>query len=142
MGGQTRLAYIDVQESRTLPILTQGTTSVGAALGVQATNTLAALGSGKRYIATGATFSLGTLLTLAVSTVGVAIIDGASGAATYLWRGIMQVGTTGAEPITLSDLWLIGSDNTALTIEFSAGVTSAGEMVAIQYSKTGAATTT
>jgi hypothetical protein len=135
----SRAVYAGAPEARNLPILVTGTTAISIATGSQATKTLAALGAGKRYICTSATFSLAASISLALSTIGVGIIDGASGASTFLWRGVMSVGSTGIQPLVVNGLWLVGSDNTALTVEFSAGVTSAAECVAIEYTTIGQA---
>lgn len=137
----TRNAFVGVLEPRHFPVLVLGTTGISINVGTQATKTLAALGADKRYVATGATFSVaGTIATL--TTVGVAIIDGSTGGTAYLWRGIMALGTTGVAPLNIEGRYLIGSANTAMTIEFSAGVTGVTECVSLDYTTVGVPTIT
>src|SRR5581483_5656241 len=98
--------------------------SIGiAAVGSQGTTTVAAAGAGIRYVVTAASFSMSCLLgNLALSTIGVAIIDGASGGTTYLWRAIATVTSTGIGTISTPPLNVYGTANTALTAEFSASL--------------------
>lgn len=49
--------------------------------------------------------------------------DGATGAGTVIWSGVMSVPATAgqsSQPLVLSGLNLVGSVNTAMTLEFSA----------------------
>ena len=50
------------------------------------------------------------------------LIDGASGGTTYLWRATLSIPATAGETrgVTISGLWLPGSINTGMTLEFSA----------------------
>lgn len=105
------------------PAATAWTAIHRPAANTQATITKATAGAGIRNVCTAlnvvlaATAAAPTAVNLAVS-----LIDGASGATTYLWGATLSIpavagATTG---ISLSNLWLVGSANTALTIEFSA----------------------
>lgn len=99
----------------------------GAPGAAQATATQAAAGAGKRNYCTGLTVIAqagGTAPTAA--TVTVALIDGPSGGTTYLW-GPIAIGVpniagamNGAAP---HGPW-VGSANTPMTLEFSAGLGS------------------
>ena len=55
--------------------------------------------------------------------VGVVVRDGASGAGAVLWAGVMALEAVAgamAPPVQLSGLWIEGSPNTEMTLEFSA----------------------
>lgn len=95
------------------------------------TATVAAGAAGVRHIATGATFSLAGTAIVA-GTVGMAIIDGASGGTTFLWRGIMAAGSNNAIYST-PPMNIAGSAATALTAEFSGAVTGATQAVSLSY---------
>lgn len=88
----------------------------------QATITRAAGGSGVRHICRSITATLIGLAAAAETTVLVNLRDGATGAGTILWSArLLVVGTTGSETgISLSNLNIIGSANTAMTLEFAA----------------------
>lgn len=89
----------------------------------QATKTQASAGAGKRNVCTGFTFTLTANGTApAVTTpVVVSVIDGASGGTTYLWRSNinMPAQAGGIVSFNRSGLWWVGSQATALTLEFS-----------------------
>lgn len=93
------------------------------AANTQATTTKAAGGAGVRHVCTSisATLVAGATAPTA-TTVEVALRDGATGAGTILWEqtiGIQAVaGATNA--IHIAPLNIIGSANTAMTLEFSA----------------------
>ena len=94
------------------------------ATNVQATISKAALAS-TRHIATSISFSLNVVLSTAITTVQVNLRDGASGAGTILWSMTAGGFTTGNQqglfvPFSISGLSLVGSVNTAMTLEFSA----------------------
>lgn len=111
-----------------------------SAVSAQATASVAAATDNSKYVVTGFDFRLGASLTLTAGTVGCNVIDGATGTTTYLYQGVMSVVTTGggmALPITMTGLSIVGSNNTALTIEFSAGVTNGCETVNLYYHKLG-----
>jgi hypothetical protein len=106
-----------------------------SASGSAATATAAALTGGGKYVVTAFSFSLGQGAAgtgLNATTIGCNIIDGASGGSTFLWREILGVGSTGGQ-IFRNGLNLVGSANTALTVEFSAGVTGAVGTINASY---------
>lgn len=89
----------------------------------QATITKAAAGAGTKNVCTWLTVKLvaGASAPTAIN-VSVSLIDGASGGTTYLWRATISLpATAGADNgIALSNLWMPGTANTAMTLEFSA----------------------
>ena len=93
------------------------------AANTQATIAKAAAGAGVRNVCTALTVVLAaTAAAPTAVNLNVSVIDGASGGTTYLWGMTISIpavagATTGAQ---LTNLWLPGSANTALTIEFSA----------------------
>jgi len=94
------------------------------AANTKATITRAAAGAGKRNVCTGltVTFCAGATAPTAVQ-VSVALIDGASGGTTYLWgpHVISLPATAGAmNGIARDGLYIPGTANTAMTLEFSA----------------------
>jgi hypothetical protein len=102
----------------------------------QATATKASAGSGKRNVCTGFTVTLaaGASAITAAAPLIVSVIDGASGGGTYLWRSYINIPATAGmqASIVRTGLWLVGSQATALTIEFSAaGGTNSYESVAM-----------
>lgn len=106
-------------------------------LTTQATITVAAGTNGDRYVVTGFDFNIAPSSgVIALTTVGAFVIDGATAETTYLFAEVMAVGTTGAlNPIRRSGLNIVGSRNTALTIEFSKAITGALESVNVFYHK-------
>jgi hypothetical protein len=93
------------------------------AANVQATATKAAA-VGLRNVLRSVCFTLaaGAVAPAAVQ-LGVVVRDGASGAGVVLWAGVMSleaVAGSSALPVALSGLWIEGSPNTAMTVEFSA----------------------
>lgn len=112
-----------------------GITNVPATA-TKATISKAAGGAGVRHVASAltVTFAVGSSLNTAAAPLTVSLIDGASGGTTYLWQSIINlivlIGQT--YTITLSDLALVGSANTAMTLEFSAaGGTNTYQSVAL-----------
>lgn len=93
------------------------------AANTQATISRAAAGAGIRNVCTGLTIVLagGTAAPAAVNMT-VNLIDGALGGTTYLWRVTLSLpAVAGAvNGIARSGLWLPGTANTAMTLEFSA----------------------
>lgn len=89
----------------------------------QATISKASAGGGTRNVCTELTVMLvaGASAPAAVN-VSVSVIDGASGATTYLWRATISLPAVAgaASGVALSGLWLPGSQATALTLEFTA----------------------
>lgn len=101
----------------------------------RATATKASAGVGKRNVCTGFTVTLCANGTAPVPTtpITVAVIDGASGGTTYLWRTQVNLPAAagGIVSFVRSGLWLVGSQATALTVEFSgAGPTNTYQSVA------------
>lgn len=93
------------------------------AANAQATATKTAAGAGVRNVCTWLTIKLiGGTTAPAADTATVSVIDGASGGTTYLWRAAIALpATAGADNgIALSGLWLPGTANTGMTIEFDA----------------------
>lgn len=100
------------------------------AAGVQSTVTKAAGGAGVRHVLRSLT---GTLITTGANSglATVVVRDGASGLGTILYRFSLALsGTANTEDhFGLSDLNLIGSANTAMTIEFTAGTANLIETI-------------
>lgn len=107
------------------------------AANTQATISKAAGAAGVRHVCTGisATFVAGATAPVAVQ-VTVNVRDGATGAGTIIWTGVLSLPATAgssAFPIHLSGLNLVGTAATAMTIEFSAaGGANTVEAVALQ----------
>lgn len=89
------------------------------AVNTQATITRAAGGGGIRHICTSihATLSAGAT---ASGIVKVYLRDGATGAGAILWSGSLKVPVESTANISISGLSIVGSVNTAMTLEFSA----------------------
>lgn len=102
----------------------------------QATASRGALVGG-RHVCTGicASLAAGAVAPTAVQ-VNVNLRDGATGAGTVLWTGVISLPATAgasAPPIELTGLQIIGSVNTAMTLEFSAaGGANTFESVSLQ----------
>lgn len=94
------------------------------AANTQATIAQAAAGGHRRNIARSitVTFSNNASGAAAVGTV-FNLRDGATGAGTILWSGTIWLPATpgASESIALSDLDIVGSENTAMTLEAAAG---------------------
>ena len=103
------------------------------ASGAQATFTAAATVGGEKYVVSGFSATLSGVA-LSAGSIGVYIIDGASGGTTYLWQEVLGVSSIGATT-RMSDLNIVGTANTALTIEFSGAYTGGQESVNIAYHK-------
>jgi hypothetical protein len=102
----------------------------------QATASKAAV-AGIRHICTGITASLSAGSTApAAVEVSINLRDGATGAGSVVWTGVMSLPATAgasAAPVQLSGLQIIGSVNTAMTLEFSAaGGANTFEAVSLQ----------
>jgi hypothetical protein len=93
------------------------------AANTQATRNQAAAGAGLKNVCTGihATFSANATAPTAVQ-VYVYLRDGASGSGTILWAATLSLpATAGASTgISITGLWIPGSANTSMTLEFSA----------------------
>ena len=94
------------------------------ATNAQATKSQGSAGVGKRNVCTGFTVTLaaGASAIAAAAPLTVAIIDGVSGGGTYLWRSYINIPATAGTQVTIvrTGLWLVGSQATAMTVEFSA----------------------
>lgn len=106
-------------------------TSVSA-ISTIASVTQAAPTNGIKRVVTAFSFRVASAIQLASGTVGCFVIDGATGTTTYLWREIIGITTTGAE-MRMNGLNLIGTANTALTIEFDKAVTNAYQSVNLEW---------
>jgi hypothetical protein len=128
--GQLGVIAVDVNRNVIVRTLAQGTASsvfTGVHVPVtntQATVTQASAGAGKRNVCTGITVTLcaGTAAVGAMVPLTVALIDGVSGGTTYLWRDYINIPAVAGAVVTkiLSGKWLVGSQATAMTLEFSA----------------------
>lgn len=102
------------------------------ATATKATISKAAGGTTVRHVCTAFIIgfcAVGTAQTLITASVR----DGATGAGTVLWSAPIVAPINGCVNITQSGLNLVGTANTAMTIEFSAaGVTSSQETVSLQ----------
>lgn len=126
-GGKTPLHVMLLDEDGNALDFQGGSTVWGAshvpAANTQATATRAAAGAGIRNVCTGFTVTLAAQATdpAAIQLV-VRVIDGASGTGTYLWQSVIAIpATAGAiAAIVRSSIYLPGTANTAMTVEFSA----------------------
>ena len=104
------------------PATTWATTHEPSA-NTQATITKAAGSGGQRHICTGLTVTLATGSSApAAVQVAARLRDGTSGAGTILWAGVFSLPATAgiSTGATRSGLWIVGSADTAMTLEFSA----------------------
>jgi hypothetical protein len=93
------------------------------AANTQATASAAAAGAGVRWVCTAIMAGIAATGTApAATSVTLNLRDGASGAGTVLWSAELGVpATAGATAgVAISDLWIPGSANTAMTLEFAA----------------------
>jgi hypothetical protein len=98
--------------------------SVTASVGAASVTTIAAE-SGVRHIADCVSFSAGSTSAPALTLLTVNLRDGATGAGSIIWSQTVVVpNSTGqnVEPFGLCGLGLVGTTNTAMTLEFSAGL--------------------
>ena len=96
----------------------------GAAVGAQSTISRAAVAA-VRHCCTGIAFCLSATTALAaISTATVNLRDGATGAGTVLWSWQVTLPAATLLPlfVQLAGLELVGSVNTAMTLEFAAGI--------------------
>lgn len=99
------------------------------ATATQATITKAAAGAGVRHVCNviSATVACGAT---AQTPIQIYLRDGATGAGTILWAASVSAPADGVGGVMFSDLKIMGSANTAMTLEFSgAGVTASQEVV-------------
>lgn len=88
------------------------------AANTQATATIAAGGAGVRHVARSIHFSLAAGAT-AAAALNVFVRDGATGVGTVIWAGVIAAPVGDAREISLP-VHLLGTANTAMTIEFAA----------------------
>lgn len=123
-----------IRQGNQAPVASTWTGVHVPATATQATKTQASAGSGKRNVCTGFTVTICANGTAPVPTTPVTakLIDGASGGGTLLWQTNinMPAAAGGIVSFNRSGLWLVGSQATAMTIEFSAaGPTNTYESV-------------
>lgn len=99
-----------------------GTILAKPASGVRASATLAAVGNA-RWVAHALMASL-VQTAAAAGNLGLRLRDGASGAGTELWSTVMAVDATAGDRdrLVVTGLNVVGSLNTAMTLEFDAGL--------------------
>jgi len=87
-----------------------------------ATISKAAAGAGIRNVCTSITISLASAAAPTVGVVTFNLRDGATGAGTILWTTRLSLPATAGQciPVSLTDIWIEGSANTAMTLETSA----------------------
>ena len=90
------------------------------ATNTQATVTRAADTSGRRHIVTSLHFSLAGAAAAAAAITQCVVRDGATGAGTILWSGVLAAPIADSAEISLGGLSIVGTANTAMTIEFTA----------------------
>ena len=129
----TKTVKSGISEERYHPPIDSVVSNVGIATGVQATVSVAAGAAGVRNVLTGFSFNTSAITSLAISTVGCNVIDGATGGTTLLHRGVLTITSVGSQALSMSSLSVAGTAATAMTIEFSAGVTGLSEAVTMYY---------
>ena len=116
------------------------TTSHAPTSNTQATITRATAGGSTKNVCIGLTVTLAATSTAPTAVnLSVALIDGGSGGTTYLWRTTISLpAVAGAiSAFTRSNLWLPGSANTQMTLEFSvAGGANTIESVSLEGTTT------
>ena len=107
----------------------------GASTGSQSTASIAAA-AGVYHVCDCISYSAAAGTAPTATIVDVVLRDGATGAGTIKWAYVVDLlATTGevAPPQTVCGLNIIGSVNTAMTFEFTAGVTNVTEVVNFTY---------
>jgi hypothetical protein len=123
-----------VRHGAQAPVASTWTQTHVPATNTQATKSQASAGSGKRNVCTGFTVTLaaGASAITAAAPLTVMVVDGSSGGTTYLWRSYINIPAVAGAQVSIvrTGLWLVGSQATAMTIEFSAaGGTNSYESV-------------
>lgn len=92
------------------------------AVSIQATTFQPASATGARHVCTAVCFGWSASTAVAATTVTVKLIDGVSGGALVLWAWQFALTAATALPVIIpvTDLAIVGSINTAMTLEFSA----------------------
>lgn len=99
----------------------QGTVSKAAAIGI-------------RHVTDCVSFAAGSIANPVLTKLNVNLRDGATGAGTIIWTHPVVIPATAGQnvqPFSLCGLNLIGSPNTAMTLEFSSALTSLSESVSL-----------
>ena len=103
------------------------------AAGTKATVTQAAAGAGIRNVATQVCFSAGATTAPVLTALTVNLIDGASGGAAKVTFQVVIPAATGQSVLPFcTPVNLVGTANTAMTLEFSAGLSNLIESVSLQ----------
>jgi hypothetical protein len=106
-------------------------TNVPAAA-TQATISKAAGGAGVRHVCTSIAATFSTAGTAQATALVLNLRDGATGAGTVLWSKQVVLNTNSVWDVNISGLNIVGSANTAMTLEFAAaGVAASFESVAL-----------
>ena len=85
-----------------------------------ASATKAAAGAAIRHICTGISVTLAAGATAQAAAAIVALRDGATGAGAILWSKQVILAVNGVWDVNLSGLSIVGTANTAMTLEFTA----------------------
>lgn len=104
------------------------------AAGSQGTASKAAGGAGVRHVVDCVSFSAASVVAPALTALTVNLRDGATGAGTVLWTQQLAISATTGQnvtPFSVCGLALLGTANTAMTLEFSASLASLSEAVSI-----------
>lgn len=128
--GQTKITEADGVQVVVRPGEWSQFTSAG--FGLQASTSRASAGAGVRHVCTSIAAVFSTGATAQATAVDLNLRDGGTGAGTILWsqRFILDVNKT--LQFNLSGLNIVGSPNTAMTLEFNAaGVAGSVESVAM-----------
>lgn len=88
------------------------------AAATQATITKPAAGAGKRNVCRAIAAYIACVG--AQTPIAVQLRDGATGVGPVLWQGTLAAPVGGYAAIELHELYILGSDNTVMTLEFSA----------------------
>ena len=87
--------------------------------------------AGGRHVCKSITVTLAAVGTASGAEVAV-LRDGATGAGTVLWSGVLSVPTNSSDNIAIAGLNIIGTKGTAMTLEFvAAGAAATFESVAL-----------
>lgn len=101
------------------------------AAATQATITQAAAGAGVRNVCKAITATVACAAT-AQTPINIVLRDGASGAGTILWSAKLAAPANSAGVIAVAGLNIVGSPNTAMTLEFGgAGVANSEQTVSM-----------
>lgn len=90
------------------------------AAATQATVSRVAGGAGVRHVCNSISASIAAVATGTTAVMQAVLRDGATGAGTILWSTVMAVVPNTSTAVNLTGLSILGSANTAMTIEFTA----------------------